>query len=478
MNNKISKELKASIVYTIATLLSKGITVITLPLFTRIMSPTQIGIVNIYTSWQSIVYVVVTLSLTSGGYMIALKEFKDERDQYTSSILSLTTLMGIVFFFIYIIFSNFFVHIFQLTNKLILLMILGFIFTPAVDLWMAYQRYEYKYVKVGIYLIFSSVLSSLGSLVAVFFANQKSLSNLGEIRLISGNMILYIFSLVIWVFVIFKGKTFFNCSYWKYSIKLSLPLIANSIAMQILNVSDRTMIASLVGKNAVGIYSVLYSVSSIPLMIWGALNSSFVPFLFENIDKKENNYKIRKISTSLMGSYAVIAFLITLLAPEIVRILATDEYYSAIYIIPPIAIGIYLISVSNMYSNILIYYKKTSVIMIASVLSASINILLNSIFIKRYGFVAAAYTTFVAYAVLSLVQYYVAHKVQKKLGKKTVYEDKKIILIGILLIVCSLFMNILYTNTAMRYVVIVGIIVFFVINKDKLINLVKYSEGN
>lgn len=46
------------------------------------------------------------------------------------------------------------------------------------------------------------------------------------------------------------------------------------------------------------------------------------------------------------------------LAPEIVRILATKEYYEAIYIMPPIAAGVFLTSVSNMYSNLLIYHKK------------------------------------------------------------------------------------------------------------------------
>lgn len=56
-----------------------------------------------------------------------------------------------------------------------------------------------------------------------------------------------------------------------------------------------------------------------------------------------------------MGAYAIVAALLTFFAPEIVRTLATEEYYEAIYIMPPIAGGVFLTCVSNMYSNIMIW---------------------------------------------------------------------------------------------------------------------------
>ena len=78
-----------------------------------------------------------------------------------------------------------------------------------------------------------------------------------------------------------------------------------------------------------------------------------------------------------MGAYAIVAALLTFFAPEIVRTLATEEYYEAIYIMPPIAGGVFLTCVSNMYSNIMIYYKKTQYIMYASIAAAATNVVLN-----------------------------------------------------------------------------------------------------
>ncbi len=110
------------------------------------------------------------------------------------------------------------------------------------------------------------------------------------------------------------------------------------------------------------------------------------------------------------------AFIMILLAPEIVRIMATQEYYEAVYIMPPIAMGVVLTAVSNMYSNILIFLKKTKVIMLASGAASAVNVVLNFVFIPKFGYQAAAYTTLVAYIVMAIIES----------GVATIYYKKRI----------------------------------------------------
>ena len=81
---------------------------------------------------------------------------------------------------------------------------------------------------------------------------------------------------------------------------------------------------------------------------------------------------------------------------------------------PPIAGGVFLTCVSNMYSNIMIYYKKTQYIMYASIAAAATNVVLNYFCIAKFGYMAAAYTTLVAYIVLALGEAVCAHVVCKK----------------------------------------------------------------
>ena len=457
--NKIKKipvGFKAAGIYTLASVFSKGLSIITVPIFTRIMSTSEIGVVNVYNSWHSMLSVVVTLSLTSGGYTAALREFGNERDQYQSSVLSLTSLMALLTAAIYIIKPALWDNLMGLPRELSILMLVGFFVMPAYDFWLARERYEYKYRMAGGLTAIVAFLASAAAVITVLYMDAQGYEKVAVGRLYASNMISYLIAGVLWVSLVLRGKKFYKKEYWKFSLQLSIPLIGYAFANQVLNVSDRMMISHMVDNSAVGIYGTLYTVSSISLMVWGAINSSFVPYLYENIEKE--NSGVKKYSQMLMGSYAIIAVLLTFVAPEIVRILATEEYYESIYIMPPIAGGVFLTCVSNMYSNVLIYYKKTHYIMYSAVTAAVANVVLNFIFISRYGYMAAAYTTLVAYIILAVIQMLGARKVckQKRGEDYEVYNDKAVGIMAAVTIALSLCGLFLYELTVLRYAVIVA----------------------
>ena len=119
--NKIPIGVKAAIVYILGSLFSRGLSMITMPIFTRIMTTAEIGTVSIYNSWYSILSVIATLSLTSGGFQSAMKDFPQERDQYESSVLTLTSCMAIILSVVYFINPQFWNSIFDLNIPLMVL---------------------------------------------------------------------------------------------------------------------------------------------------------------------------------------------------------------------------------------------------------------------------------------------------------------------------------------------------------------------
>ena len=453
--------IKSSMIYMIASLLSKGLAIITMPIFTRLMPSSEIGIVNLYNSWYSMISVVASLSLTSGGFQLAMKEFKNERDQYISSVFCLTFFIAIGIGLIYLFNSQVWNNITGLSTSLMILMIVQLLFAPAYDFWIMRQRYEYKYLAVGIVSISSAILAAGVSLWAVISASKVGLKSLGTIRLVSNYAVQLSIAFIIGIYLFIKGKTCFSLKYWKFSLALSIPLIGNAFASQILNVSDRVMIGKMVGTSAVGVYSTLYSISSLSLLVWNSINASFVPFLFDNIDNRDNRDRIKKVANFLLILFAGIAFSMTIIAPEIVKILATDEYYQAIYIMPPIAAGVFLTSIANMYSNVLIYHKKTQYVMISTCIAASVNVLLNYIGILKYGYMAAAYTTLIAYIIHALIQGCIATKIHSSIvqdKKDKIYDTKIIFVLSFITILLCLCCVMLYKNTIVRFSII-GILI-------------------
>jgi len=452
---KMSESAKSAIVYTMDTLFSRGLAIITVPIFTRIMSTDQIGVVNLYNSWYTMISAVATLSLTSGGYMVAMKEYPNERDQYQSSVLTLTSIIAMLIALVYFAFSSLWNTLIGLPSSLVVLMLIGFFVAPARDFWFLRQRYEYKYKLAGIVSIGSALAASALSVVAVLKISQQDAGSTAEGRLFANYFVLYGVSAVIWLITMLQGKTFYNKDFWKLSLSLSIPLIGYSLAAQILNVSDRMMIGQMVNNSAVGIYSTLYTVSSISLMVWQAIHSSFVPYLFKSLESKDTG--IKKISLQLMVLYAGVAVVLTYLAPEIVRILATEEYYEAIYIMPPIAAGVFFTAFANIYSDIAVYYKKTKYVMYPAAIAALVNLVLNYIFIRAYGYMAAAYTTLFSYILMALFQGLWARKLCKENGIEgnAVFEDRKLMVLAIATTLLCLLGIALYKFYIIRYLSVV-----------------------
>ena len=140
--------IKSAFVYLISSVLARGLAIITVPIFTRIMPVEEVGRVNLFTSWYTILGGVVSLGLTSGGLMMCLKKYEDEKDKYLSSLLALSSLSALIFGIIYLGIRVFFGQLIKLPDSLVFLMFTGFFICPAYDFWLAKQRYDF-FIKKG-----------------------------------------------------------------------------------------------------------------------------------------------------------------------------------------------------------------------------------------------------------------------------------------------------------------------------------------
>jgi O-antigen/teichoic acid export membrane protein len=67
---------------------------------------------------------------------------------------------------------------------------------------------------------------------------------------------------------------------------------------------------------------------------------------------------------------------------------------------PYVLFGVLLLGVEQRYQLGLLFHKKTSLITVSAIAAGLLNMVLNIVFIPRYGYVAAAVTTLVSYVSL------------------------------------------------------------------------------
>ena len=134
-------------------------------------------------------------------------------------------------------------------------------------------------------------------------------------------------------------------------------------------------------------------------------------------------------------------------APEVLLMLGGKKYLSAIYVMPPVAMGCICQFLYTMFVNVEQIKKKTVGMAFASVSAAALNYILNLIFIPRFGYVAAAYTTLVGYIWLLLVHMFLVYRMKMSEAYSYSYVFLTVGVVGIY----TLVVNILYTHQLIRY---------------------------
>lgn len=459
---------RASFWFLICQFLQRGISVITTPIFTRLLSTSEYGQFNVFNSWQGIISVFVTLNLFSGVFAQGMVKYEDKKKEYASSLQGLCFTLCLMWTIIYVIFHNFFNNLFSLTTTQMLAMLV-IIWTSAVfSFWSSSERIDFKYRKLVIVSLIMSIVTPTVGIIFVLNAKDKVTARILAIALVS--LIGYG-----WMFIhhMIQGKKFYDSFFWRHALRFNIPLIPHYLSMTVLNSSDRIMINDMVGSSAAGIYGLAYSVSSIMTIFNTALMNTIEPWLYKKI-KAQRIKDIAKVAYPSFILIAVVNILLIALAPEIVSIFAPSDYYDAIWVIPSVAMSVFFQFLYTFFAVFEFYYEKTKFITIATASGAILNIILNYIFIKIFGYYAAGYTTLFCYMCFALYHYHFMKKIcNTYLNGTRPYDTKILISIAIVFLVLGFGLQITYSNRILRYGLLLVILISLFIKRKDIIAMAK-----
>lgn len=399
---------KISTYYLIGNFFNKGMAFLTVPIFTKILSVSDYGIVTTYNSWISILTMVIGFAIHM-GIRAAFIDYREKIDDFMAVTTTFTLECGAVmglFIFIGCLFLRENINL-----TIVILCGLQGLASALLQNYSMYLMMRYQYRFRTALMILPNLISVIASVLAIIFILK---SNLYLGRIIPTALITILFSLIIIFLVYKKSHILFKKEYLKYALAISAPLVLHGIALNILSQSDRTMITWLADSTQTGIYSLIYNFSMIATVITTSLDGVWVPWFMENLKNRkiEQINKLAKDCINLM-TYAIIG--VILVGPEVVKILASKNYWEGIEIIPPIVLSNYVIFAYTLYVNIEHFHKKTFYITVNTLLAAGTNILLNLILIPRYGYVAAAYTTLISYLLALVLHARYAKKLEHEL---------------------------------------------------------------
>lgn len=466
----MNKQLKVVFWFTFVGFLQKGISIITTPIFTRVLSTEDYGMFSVFNAYYSVIVIVATLYLHNGVTNNAFVKRSASNERIVASFQSLSLVISGSFFLLACIFRNQLADLMGLPVIAIIFMFLGFVFHEPYHEWVIYKRYQFDYVRPVMVSVLISVLTPTISVAAIFLTG----GNQGIARIVAFVIVNTIVpGSCFYVINYRKSHTFYDKELWKYALTFNIPLLAHYLSETLLNQTDRIMINSFLGTGDAGIYSVAYSAASLFTIFSSALNTAFVPWTYQKL--KAGEYRaIEKMGYMVLGFLAVILSIMIMFAPEVIYILAGSKYTGAVYLIPTLSASVFFGYMYQLFSRVELFYEKKSYTVISTVTAALLNILLNAVWIPKFGYTAAGYSTLISHILFCVMHYFFFKKISKEcMRNEKIYDIKKILVISLAVLTATFTVTLLYNYLFFRLIIIAVIIIAVYSKKRTVIDAMR-----
>jgi O-antigen/teichoic acid export membrane protein len=436
-------------------MVSAIIPIITLPIFTRILTVEDYGVYAL-----GIVYGTFVSGIANFGMIIGYErnffennETKEKQGALLFSVLLFVVSTFILFGVMTFLFKS------ELASWLIgdvkwgNIILLSYCAVGISSLKMYYLTYYKNTNNAKLHATYSideSLLNMLFSFVLIYFFDT------GIIGLVLGQLT---GSSIVFLILTIKFIRFFrfqtNFILIKSCLIISLPLTPRIFFGVIGNQFDKYMINLIGSLGGVGVYNLGQRVSYVVFNFMTAIQNVNSPHVYDLMFKKgeESGQEIGKYLTLPLYISAFIGLCVSLFSEEIIFILTPSSFHGAVDIISILS----LLYVTYFFGKQpqLIYAKKTGIISYLTIFSITLNVLINIPFIKYWGAEGAACGTLLAGILSGLLAFYYSQKYFN-----IVWEYEKIGYIFLSLFV-SVFIIILLRKLEVDYYVRLAIKIIF-----------------
>lgn len=385
MNKRRSYLFKNTISFTISTVGTSLISFLLIPFYSRFLSTSEYGIVDLFTTIGMLVVPIVTLNIGQAIMRFSLDE--DSDNNRIDSIAVLMTLFSLVFglvaflvvkLFVQAPFNGLLFYLYVISNGL-------------------FQIFSFSIRGRELVKEFAFINIARSVLITIFGVLFLAIIPLG----INGYFESYIVSnFIASIYCLYKIGVFSLIKHFivdsvllKQMLSYSIFLVPESLMWWIINSSDRIMVTAMVGVAANGIYAISYKLPS----ILSVLSSSFTQAWSFSAIKENESEDIVSFSNNMyrrfLGLQMIATIALMCIMKPFMRIYVAPEFYDAWKYTPYLLIGYFFLSLSNFLATLYTVHKDSKGFLFSGGIGAVLNIALNLLLIPQIGVHGAAFAT-------------------------------------------------------------------------------------
>ena len=438
MFKELIKVFGETIVYGLTGVASTLASVFLIPIYTRILTPGDYGVIALLSTFSNIIGVIAAMGMGSAVFWAYFRAKGEERPSVVGTSFIFQTLFPLLISAVIFLMSGSISQLlFGSTGNayLVELAAVALFFNAGIAVPLALLRAEghpTNFVSINLVRLLSTLFISI-VLVAVL---RYGLAGVFWASLI-GSALGYLAGLV----YTFKRISFTFSKYWFLEmLKFGAPMMPAGLAIWTLNSSDRYFLNAFASTADVGIYNIGYKVGSLIALIVSALQLAYPRFLWSVFHDKPNPKDYyKKIVTYFFLINLSAAFTISIFSREAVKILTGSAFHSAYIVVPFVAFSYVAYGLFQSFGTGVTVVRKTYFSALAALGAAVFNLFMNYVLISRFGMMGAAVSTLLSFAFLAFLELRFSQRVYPinfEFGRML-----KATLAGVALVIAASFLN-------------------------------------
>lgn len=449
----ISSFFKDSLIYSFSNFILKGISFILLPFYTRVLTPSDYGVIDLLATLFSLLSVTICLEITQavGRYLPEFNEKKVIKLTIARTGLWFSIVMNFLFMLIFLGFSkNISSLIFGNESFQILVRLTGVNLLVYGSLYAVQNQIRWQLMakqNALIAIITSLITISSTIFLVLYFRLSVEGVLLGQIIGHTAGLFFSFF------FIKETLLPVINFKYLKRMLWYSFPLVFASTGFILSQYVDRILLNCFLGVEDVGLYGVAFRIANTVSLVLAGFSATVTPLIMNNYKKEDATKQISKIFGYFFFFSLFLIILISFFSDLIFTYFISSVYENAIYVMPYILFSV-LFNGAYIFAPGLSLSGKTKQITYINILAVCANILFSIVLLNLIGYIGAGIASFLASGFFIFIMFLRSNKYYK-----IPYPFRNIVLVlAVSVILCILIQ---YLNVTMLIEVFVKLLLIF-----------------
>ena len=408
---KLTTIFKDTAIYGLSSIVGRFLNYLLVPLYTATLSAASGGygvITNIY-AYVALALVLLTFGMETTYFRFTNKTHTDSETVYGTTLITVGTIS-----------LMFAVLVVLLLDPISQLMGYGdhpdyvavMAVTVAIDAFLcipfAHLRQQRKSIKFAALKLLNIVITILLNLIYFYFMDGTDVGYVFYINMAS--------TVLLALCLITEYATF----RWKLDRKLlrtmlsySWPILILGIAGILNQTADKMLFPYIYEgsdmREQLGIYGACSKIAMIMAMITQAFRFAYEPIVFAGVKDKDQHEMYAK-AMKFFIIFTLLAFLMVVGYMDILKYIIGSDYWPGLRVVPIVMAAEIMMGI---YFNLSFWYKvidKTIWGAIFSGIGCAVLIIVNVLFVPKYGYMACAWGGFAGYGVAMVASYFVGQK--------------------------------------------------------------------